>query len=159
MSTLGWIHVLFGILALITGTAVLLAKKGTRYHRIVGRIYVFAMVALNVSGLFIFDLFGTFGPFHYMAVASLLTLVVAMIPVYTKRPKGMWMEWHGAWIAGSYVGLIAATASEFTSRLPGGWNSFSGPVTAVTTIVIIGVGVFLINRNLQKGISLNERTS
>ncbi|MCP5096641.1 MAG: DUF2306 domain-containing protein [Chloroflexi bacterium] len=152
MSTLGWVHMIFGLVALVAGTAVLSISKGTRWHRMLGHVYLISMIALNVTALFIYDLFGSFGAFHWMALASLITLILGMVPVFTRRPKGRWLELHGGFISGSYVGLVAATASEVTSRLPGGWESFSGSVTAVTTIVITVVGMMLISRNLQKSV-------
>ncbi len=152
MSTLGWIHTIFGIVALLAGTAVILTRKGTRWHRTLGHVYLSNMLALNVTALFIYKLYGRFGPFHWMALSSLLTLIVGMIPVFTRRPKGGWLELHAAFINGSYVGLVAATAAEITSRIPGTENAF-GPVVAGTTILVIAAGTFLIRHYLPRSIS------
>ncbi len=152
MSTLGIIHMVFGLVALAAGTAVVLTRKGTRGHRTLGHIYLKTMVALNVTGLFIYNLFGHFGPFHWLAVASLLTLIAGLVPVFTRRPKGRWLEWHAAFISGSYVGLIAATAAEITSRIPGTEDNF-GLVVGLTSVFIMAIGGFLIQRNMQKSIN------
>ena len=88
-----------------------------------------------------------------MAVASLITLLVGMVPVFTRNPQGKWLELHAGFISGSYVGLVAATAAEITSRLPGGWNSFSATVTGITIAVAVGAGVYLIRTKLPKSIS------
>lgn len=152
MSTLGWVHLVFGLVALAAGTAVLLLRKGTRWHRTLGHVYLTNMIALNVSALFIYRLYGHFGPFHWMALGSLLTLVAGMVPVFTRRPKGRWLELHAAFINGSYVGLVAATAAELTSRIPGTENAF-GPVVAGTSILVIAVGGYLIQRTLPGSIS------
>jgi uncharacterized membrane protein len=151
VSLLGWIHVTFGIVALLTGSGVILLRKGTRWHRTLGHFYLNSMIGLNVSALFIYRLFGTFGPFHWMAVASLITLLLGMLPIFTRRPKGRWLELHGGFISGSYVGLVAATASEITSRAPG-TGEFEGLSVVITSITIIGVGVYFIQRNLNKAI-------
>ena len=145
MSTLGFIHMIFGILALVAGTAVLFLPKGTRWHRTLGHLYLTNMLALNISALFIYRLYGGFGPFHWLALMSLLTLVAGMVPVFTRRPKGRWLELHASFINGSYVGLVAATAAEITSRLPGTEASF-GLVVAGTSVVIMVVGGLLIQR-------------
>lgn len=145
MSTLGFIHLIFGILALVTGTAVLFLRKGTRWHRTLGHLYLTNMLALNISALFIYRLFGSFGPFHWLALISLLTLVAGMVPVFTRRPKGRWLELHASFLNGSYVGLVAATAAEITSRIPGTEDSF-GLVVAGTSVVIMVVGGLLIQR-------------
>jgi uncharacterized membrane protein len=152
MSTLGWIHTIFGIVALLAGTAVILLRKGTRWHRTLGHVYLTNMLALNVTALFIYKLYGRFGPFHWMALGSLLTLIVGMIPVFTRRPKGGWLELHAAFINGSYVGLVAATAAEITSRIPGTEDYF-GLVVGTTTALVIGIGATLIHRNLPQSIS------
>lgn len=145
MSTLGFIHLIFGILALVAGTAVLFLRKGTRWHRTLGHLYLTNMLALNISALFIYRLFGSFGPFHWLALISLLTLVAGMVPVFTRRPKGRWLELHASFLNGSYVGLVAATAAEITSRIPGTEDSF-GLVVAGTSVVIMVVGGLLIQR-------------
>ena len=145
MSTLGFIHMIFGILALVAGTAVLFLRRGTRWHRTLGHLYLTNMLALNISALFIYRLYGSFGPFHWLALMSLLTLVAGMVPVFTRRPKGRWLELHASFINGSYVGLVAATAAEITSRIPGTEASF-GLVVGGTSVVIMVVGGLLIQR-------------
>lgn len=155
MSTLGWIHMIFGLIALAAGTAVILTRKGTRLHRTLGHVYLTNMIALNISALFIYELYGDFGPFHWMALGSLLTLIAGMVPVFTRRPKGRWLELHAAFINGSFVGLVAATAAEVTSRIPGTEDSF-GLVVAGTSILVMGIGAYLIGRSMPKSI---RRTS
>jgi uncharacterized membrane protein len=148
MSTLGWIHTVFGLVALLVGTAVALTRKGTHRHRTLGYVYLTSMLALNATALLIYDLFGRFGPFHWMAVASLITLLAGMVPVLARRPKDGWLDLHAGFISGSYVGLVAAFAAEITSRLPGGGSGFSGPAAAVTTVVVITIGAIAIRRSL-----------
>jgi uncharacterized membrane protein len=166
MSTLGWIHTIFGMVALVAGTAVILTTKGTRWHRTLGHVYLSNMLALNITALFIYRLYGRFGPFHWMALGSLLTLIAGMVPVFTGRPKGGWLALHAAFINGSFVGLVAATAAEITSRIPG-TESYFGMVVGFTSVLVIGVGAMLIQRNLpqsmrriparfQKGVSLES---
>lgn len=152
MSTLGLIHMIFGLVALVAGTAVIFLQKGTRWHRTLGHLYLTNMLALNISALFIYRLFGTFGPFHWLALISLLTLVVGMVPVFTRRPKGGWLQLHASFISGSYVGLVAATAAEITSRLPGTDESF-GLVVGGTSFVVIGIGAYFIQRYMQQSIN------
>lgn len=151
MSTLGWIHTIFGLVALAAGGAVLLLPKGTRWHRTLGHLYLTNMLALNISALAIYRLYGHFGPFHWMALGSLLTLIAGMVPVFTRRPKGRWLELHAAFINGSYVGLVAATAAEITTRLPGTEAHF-GLVVGATSALVIGIGAMLIHRNIAQSI-------
>jgi uncharacterized membrane protein len=143
MSTLGIIHMVFGLVALAAGAAVLFLRKGTRWHRTLGHLYLTNMLALNISALFIYRLFGGFGPFHWLALVSLITLIAGMVPVFTRRPKRHWLDLHAFFINGSYAGLVAATAAEITSRLPGTEESF-GLVVAGTSILVVAVGGYLI---------------
>lgn len=152
MSTLGWVHMVFGLVALLAGTAVILLRKGTRGHRTFGHLYLTTMIGLNVTGLAIYNLYGSFGPFHWMALGSLLTLIAGMVPVFTRRPKGRWLELHAVFINGSYVGLVAATAAEVTSRIPG-TEAIFGLVVGGTSALVIGIGAALIHRNLPRSIS------
>ncbi|MCP4418289.1 MAG: DUF2306 domain-containing protein [Chloroflexi bacterium] len=124
-------------------------RKGTRWHRTLGHIYLTTMIGLNITGLSIFNLFGHFGPFHWLAMISLIMLIVGMVPVFTRRPKGRWLEWHAGFINGSFVGLVAATASEITSRIPGTEDNF-GLVVGLTSVLIVGIGSMLIQGTIQK---------
>jgi uncharacterized membrane protein len=151
MSTLGWIHTVFGIVALLAGTAVVLTRKATRWHRTLGHIYLTSMIGLITTSLFIYNLFGRFGPFHYLAVSSLLTLIAGMIPVLLRRPKRLWLEWHAIFINISFIGLVAATSAEITSRIPGLEDAF-GPVVGLTSALVVGIGMALLFRNLPRSI-------
>jgi uncharacterized membrane protein len=148
MSTLGWVHTIFSLVALAAGAAVILLRKGTRWHRTLGHLYLTSMLALNATALSIYRLFDGFGPFHWMAIASLITLVAGMVPVLARWPRQRWLALHGGCMSGSYVGLVAAAASEVTSRLG---SDFGGTV-AITTVVVIGVGMAILMRTLPQAL-------
>jgi uncharacterized membrane protein len=139
----------FGIVALVAGTAVVLTRKGTRWHRTLGHVYLTTMLGLNVTAFFIYNLYGHFGPFHWSAVSSLVTLIAGMVPVLTRRPRGRWLEWHAIFINMSFIGLVAATAAEMTSRIPGTEDVF-GLVVAGTSALIMGVGAILMGRYMPR---------
>ena len=154
MSTLGWVHLIFALIALVVGAVVIFIRKGTRWHRTLGHVYLTCMIAVNVTALFIYIRFGAFGPFHWMAVASLLTLLAGMVPVFLRRPKRSWLQLHAGFISGSYVGLVAAAGAETFSHLPGAEAAY-GLIVTITTISIIGIGVYFVQRHLPNAI---ERT-
>jgi uncharacterized membrane protein len=151
MSTLGWIHTIFGLTALLAGTAVVLIRKGTRWHRTLGHVYLTSMVSLNATGLFIYNLYGHFGPFHWMAISSLIILAAGMVPVFTRRPKQRWLEIHAVLINGSFIGLVAATAAEITSRIPAFEDAF-GPVVGLTSALVIASGAALMRRYMPQSL-------
>ncbi len=116
MGLLGWIHTSLAVAALTAGAAVVLNRKGTLTHRRLGWIYVGSMVGMNATALLIYRLFGGVGPFHVAALVSLATLAGGVVPVLRRRPG--WVRRHYWWMTYSYVGLLAAAASEVATRLP-----------------------------------------
>jgi hypothetical protein len=103
------------------------------------------MVLLNVTALMIYDLTGRFGPFHVAAIISLATVAAGYLPAFRRRPRGAWVPLHATLMAWSYVGLVAAFASEILTRLPG--FGFWPAVFAATAAVLIG-GAILIHTRL-----------
>ena len=110
-------HTFLGIVALIAGAWNLLARKGTRLHRLVGWIYAGSMILLIFTSFFIFDLFGGFGPYHAMALVSGGALVLALYFPLRRRYHQHWLRHHYMWITFSYVGLVMATGSHFFAYL------------------------------------------
>ena len=152
MDLLGLVHTALAAVALLTGPAVFFHPKGDRYHRRVGYVYVVSMAAMNGTALMTFDLFGGWGPFHWLALMSLATLLIGFVPAWLKRPAGSWMEWHYMGMCWSYVGLAAAGAAEVFTRVPHFWPSVASLVpahyfwiaTGVSMAVATVVGVYLI---------------
>jgi uncharacterized membrane protein len=128
---------------MIFGAAVVLRRKGTRSHRFIGWIYVVSMLGLNVSALFIYRLFGHFGPFHVAAIFSLAGVLVGMFFIIV-RPTKNWLALHYSFMSWSYVGLLAAAASEVGTRVK--MFHFWWAVLLATAFVI-AIGGFLIVRN------------
>ena len=117
-GSIGLIHLVVSIFALIFGTWVLVAQKGTETHRKVGYLYAISMVLLIATALMIYRLFGTFGLFHYAAVVSGITLAGGMIPVILRKPKDSWLAFHLSFMYWSVFGLYAAFVAEMATRLP-----------------------------------------
>jgi uncharacterized membrane protein len=144
MDALGAIHVVFGLCALLTGTVVVLIRKGTRYHRTIGRWYFASMLGLNVTGLLIYRATGKFNFFHVSALFSLMCIFIGIGVVVLLRPRKAWLERHAYFMSGSYVGLIAAAASEVAARVPG-WP-LGAAVGLATTIVVFSGVYFMLRR-------------
>jgi uncharacterized membrane protein len=79
-------HVVAAVAALLAGAAVLLVPKGTHNHRVIGTVYVLALVLVNVAALSLHRE-NTFGVFHALAVASPVTIAVglALLLLGTRR--------------------------------------------------------------------------
>jgi uncharacterized membrane protein len=155
LSTIGIVHTAFATIALAAGLAIFTIAKGTNLHRVIGYVYALSMLGLNLTALTIYRLFGGFGPFHVLAVISLTTLVAGFIPAFTKRPKQVWLYRHYEWILWSYVGLVAAAASEVLTRVPFFDRSATGFAFAVllASTVIIFIGASVIYRKREEVVS------
>lgn len=140
---LGLIHLLTGLTALALGTAVVLSRKGTVGHRWMGRGYLLAMLALNGTALSVYELYGRFGPFHWLSLVSLATLAGGYASVRRRRPG--WIIRHACFMAGSFVGLVAALVAEVATRVPG-WSF--GPSALISSAVVVLAGVWLMARTI-----------
>ncbi|GAB2778808.1 putative membrane protein [Hymenobacter luteus] len=144
-STTGLIHLLSALLAMLVGAVVLLNRKGGRLHRQIGYLYVVAMLVVNATAFTIFRVTGSFGPFHWLALASLVSLAGGMVPLLARRRLGGWLYWHYYFMNWSVVGLYAAFWAEtFTRLLP--MNVF-WPVVVAATAGTTAVGARLIRRH------------
>ena len=148
MGILGYIHVAFGVLAIVLGLIIFCITKGTQLHRVIGYLYLVNMLGLNVTAFMIYRVFGVFGPFHVLAVISLVTLVAGFVPVYFKRPAGKWLQRHYEGMCWSYVGLLAATAAEIAVRLPfiHGFGLAFGIATFVSSFIVVFIGAYVLYR-------------
>ena len=133
---LSYLHTVNATLAMFFGAAIFFNIKGTRWHKILGYGYVVSMALLNVSAMFIYDLFGGFGPFHAAALVSFITLVAGYIPAYRRKPNKGWLPLHYYLMCWCYAGLLAAAASEALTRLP------SAPFAPA--VVVASLGIFLL---------------
>ena len=150
------LHIATATIAIVTGLLVLLQVKGTRRHQRLGTVYAASMVTLNVSSFFIFRLTGEFSAFHVAAFLSLATVIAGFLPVYWRRPVDGWLELHFQFMAWSYIGLLAATASEIAVRIP---KSPFWWAVIVSSAVIIMAGALILAHNRPKLLARYGRAS
>lgn len=160
MSEMGTIHLVCSFLAILTGAWVMWIPKGTRWHRTIGHAYGWFMVGLLVSAFLIYDLTGSFGPFHFAAIMSSVTLFGGMFTVLARRPRKKWVREHAIWMSWSYIGLMAAFAAESLTRfvMPAiapllqdsgqGWTVFWTSV-AVASFGVMGIGWYILHTRLD----------
>src|SRR5688572_27494243 len=146
LDPLGAAHTAFGLGAVLLGLAVVLMKEGTPSHRRVGIVYMLAMLLLNGTAFLIYDLWGRWGPFHNLALVSLITLVCGVVPVWLRRPKA-WLGLHGTFMSWSYAGLIAAFLSEIAARIPG--VGFV-PGVIVPSVLVTAIAAVLIHTQVPR---------
>ncbi len=102
------VHLATVLSALLLGPVVLLRRKGDRWHRRLGRVWVLLMVVTALASAFIRSpgagLFGTgFSALHLFTVWTLIC-----------APVGVWLAWkkrivaHQGVMTGLYIGLVLA---------------------------------------------------
>jgi uncharacterized membrane protein len=158
LDGLGLVHTALGTAALLLGLALFSTAKGTARHRRLGQLYVTRMVLLNLTALFIYELFGRVGPFHFAALFSITTVVAGFVPALLRRPRGGWIEIHALTLSWSYVGLVAAFLAEVAVRVPG---SPFWPAVIVSMLVAVGIGAVAIHTKVPKIVAatLNQARS
>ncbi|WP_158551413.1 DUF2306 domain-containing protein [Rhodohalobacter sp. SW132] len=144
---IGTIHVVFAIAALLIGAVVAFRPKGGRRHRILGYFYVIFLLSVNVSALSVYEEAVGMGPFHILAVISLVTLISGFIPAFLRRPVSSWLDLHAYFISWSYVGLVAAGIAQIvtmSSSLPAQFT------VGLPSILVVLIGGVLIHTRVPK---------
>lgn len=148
LDTIGLIHFVSALLAMLFGAMVVFKKKGDKSHKQVGYVYLVFLLLVNITAFMIYKVVGTFGPFHIAALISLGGVIGGMIPVLRKKPERTWLEYHYEFMSWSVVGLYAAFWSETFSRFfrfAGFW------VLVITgTALTFAVGATLIKMKKKK---------
>jgi len=152
-------HVVFAAAAILLGSGIFIARRGTPLHRKLGYAYITSMLTLNISALLLYSRTGDFGPFHVAALISLATLVAGAIPAITRRPKGAWLALHWEFMSWSFVGLLGGAVAETAFRIPGlaYWPAI---VTAsLMTILAGGVLIYRSKGAMRQFISIRQGVS
>jgi uncharacterized membrane protein len=139
---LAGLHIVAACAALAVGAVVLVGRKGTRRHAVVGRFYLAAMLAVNIPVLFVYDTSGRPGAFHVLAVVSLVTTGLGWLSL-RRRPRRT--RAHAAFMTWSFVGVVTAGLAQLANReLP---QQAPLPVVVVivltTVIGLVGVPRFI----------------
>ena len=129
---LGGLHVAAACTALAVGSAVLLRRKGGTAHVALGRVFLAAMVLVDVPALLLYEATGGPGPFHVLAVVSLGTTALGWLSV--RRGPGSWggVAAHAAFMTWSWIGVVTAGLAQLANQL---WPARSPwPVLAVVAL-------------------------
>lgn len=142
-SNIGLIHTLFAVIAIATGGLVVFFRKGTKKHKIFGYVFFSAMIIMNLTALFIQSIY-SFGPFHWMAIGSLVFVTGGVAaPVFFRKQEN-WLRIHYDLMLWSYVGLIAAMFSEIAVRVPAVGTVIGGGLFFWLLVIASSVGTFII---------------
>ncbi len=152
-TQIGFVHTIFGITALLFGALVVAYKKGTNKHKSFGYLYFLSMILLNITALFTQVLY-KFGPFHWLALCSLVGVLIGMsMPVFFRK-YGFWLKWHYDFMLWSYVGLVAAFFAEIIVRFPFFINFIPSlsfwKLVIITSLIVFIVGGYFIESKRKK---------
>ncbi len=134
-------HTVAAVSALLVGAAVLLSPKGTRTHRRFGTVYVLALVLVNVAALSLHRE-ATFGVFHGLAVASLVTIAIGLVPLLLGKWSPPVIATHAYCMTWSYAGLVAAGCGQLAVAVGLDSPAWVVPVVIATVLSISGVIIF-----------------
>jgi uncharacterized membrane protein len=132
-------HVAAASSALLVGAAVLLMPKGTQTHRAIGSLYGVALILVNVAALSLHRE-NTFGVFHGLAVASLVTLAVGLSPLLLGSRSPQVIATHAYCMTWSYAGLVAAGCGQLAVAF--GQTAWVVPLVIGTALSISAVVIF-----------------
>lgn len=109
------------------------------------------MGILILTAFMIYRLFNGWGIFHYTTLFSLASILLGMIPIWTKKPKNSWKYFHFSFMYWSIMGLYAAFAAEILVRIPE--TPFFGMVGIATGVIMLVGGIaFGVNKSKWKKI-------
>jgi uncharacterized membrane protein len=134
-------HLVGAVSALVVGAVVLLLPKGTPTHRVIATIYVLALVLVNVAALSLHRE-NTFGVFHALAVASLVTIAVGLAPLLVGKRSPQAIATHAYCMTWSYAGVVAAGSGQLAVTLGQDATAWIVPVVIAAVLSISGLVIF-----------------
>jgi uncharacterized membrane protein len=105
------VHVTATAIALVVGAVQLSGRKGNSRHRMLGWIWVVAMLTVASTSLLISSGKQQFGPFSLIHLLSLLVLFTVPCAVYSARQRKinahrraiLWLYWTGLILPGLFT--------------------------------------------------------
>ena len=119
----------------------LLLPKGTHTHRVIGTTYVVALLLVNVAALSLHRE-STFGFFHVLAVASLLTIAAGLLPLLLGKRSPLVLTNHAYCMTWSYAGVVAAGCGQLTVSAGEDVGAWAVPAAIATVLSVSGVVIF-----------------
>jgi uncharacterized membrane protein len=158
----GAIHAALALLGIALGLVQLVRPKRGAGHRARGYAFVYAMLIADGAAMLVFQFTGQFNILHIGAMVNLVSIAFAIIPVLRSPRPANWKRQHYCGMSWSYVGLLAAAATEFVVRTgPLLTKGQAWIVTAAVTSGVTAIGYALIERyrpTSEPPVALNDAT-
>jgi uncharacterized membrane protein len=90
VTLVSW-HTAAALLSLCVGFLILILQKGTRLHRVIGRLYATAMLVMCALSFFIHRINGGFSVFHLVSLqATAFVGAGVAVPMFLRRRLKGW---------------------------------------------------------------------
>lgn len=127
-------HVTAALGALVVGAAVFAVPKGTTRHRLMGAGYAVLLLTVNIAALSLHRE-DSFSVFHVLALISLATLAVGIVPFLLGRRSPRVHVTHAYCMTWSYAGLLAAGFGQLAAMNNDRFGDWLVPVTIAAVLL------------------------
>lgn len=146
------IHAIAAMEVLVLGVYLLSARKGGKWHRILGYVWVVNMFVAATSSFFIHQtrLIGPFSPIHGLSAWALYSLYVAIGHARAGRIAAHRGNMRGLYLGGAVVaGVLAFMPGRVFNRMLFGAHEDIG-FMLVLGLALIGTGLYLMRGRLRR---------
>ncbi|MCE2516498.1 MAG: DUF2306 domain-containing protein [Alphaproteobacteria bacterium] len=105
-------HAIAAVFSLGLGAVVLTRKKGTRHHKLLGRIWAGLMLYVAVTSFWIGE---SFSYIHGLSIWVIFGMIMAVISIRVVKGK-RGLASHKAFMIGNYIGLWSAAIPAFVTE-------------------------------------------
>lgn len=148
------LHALSALAAAILGTIVLLMRKGTRLHKVLGQLWVGIMVVVALSSFAISEV-RMFGPYSIIHALSVLT-IVSLVGGFRAIRRGNVVAHCSTMVSLYFLALLLTGAFTLLPgrRMHAVIFADGGQTAAmVATVIIVLVGAALLARRRARALS------
>jgi len=113
------LHIAAAALAALIGCVILVMEKGTRRHKLIGRIWVALMTVVAIGSFRLFGIAenGWFSPIHALSIFTLASMAYAIFMIRRGNKRA-----HIGAMLGCFAGLLIAGALTLSpNRILGGF--------------------------------------
>ena len=138
LTLTGWIHTIFGIIALIAGLVLLWQAKRITWAPKLGKIYLIATLLTAAFSLTIFN-HGGFNVAHALGILTMLAVLVGMLAEKYQPLKSLNKYFVALCYSSTILFHLLPTTTEIMIRLPLGdpWvSSLEDPLLHKTFMII-----------------------
>lgn len=131
-------HTITMLVSFVLCSSIMILPKGTKFHKITGRIFVIIMLLSLISTFFITGLTGSWNFVHVLSLYCLFCIIRAVIAIRLKRNN--WREIHGFYMISTINAIIIAAAGVVGRHyiFPGSpeYGFIVSIIIAIPTIII-----------------------